>query len=574
MYRQTQGKEDTEALEQLYHRIWSQPASPYALSAIANAWPQILNLERQEADQSIHLRYHRYGIMLTNYFTWWWLDCFVVGKVKDILQKTPASSDNWLTKLVKKIKDIQFARITSYTFNPIHFDSKLPGQVFEYRRHPRTLQWDSDPEQHYKEITSTVIEIVQHWLGFPMEGAYRQKAWFVHALLQEFGQSVLLLDQTWNAYDTMRRSMFSIPPSNPQSFDSVKPLREAARQHPLHDPESEEHKVLDRITESILAVCNVNLPINGRTSAPNTLTPAVQSVLDRRLTIFTSFVRDAVHAVLQPNSNLQTTSLAYKAMIANPDRYLPFREWAPSRIRFKSQDGPFHESVVRTRSGLFSALIWRGITFTTPFSLERKMVFHSLLEFQDEVSAVRRSQSDSRYICNPSAYGVYNKSRSPKLAEDYWEATGKHDWSSFVKNQTVPFTDCYQQFFRPGKAPARFPQIGSLAAYLLTVDYMYAGIVDPPTLDDISDVVRCINRGAASGLEHLGLIGPRVKNKRGQGYSMPNEAECRGAIRKLWEVLASVISIEEQQYLPVDGILVEHISCKFSRCVRKGIIKL
>ncbi|KAF8332548.1 hypothetical protein F5887DRAFT_894346 [Amanita rubescens] len=93
------------------------------------------------------------------------------------------------------------------------------------------------------------------------------------------------------------------------------------------------------------------------------------------------------------------------------------------------------------------------------------------------------------YICNQRAYGIYNKFRSPKLAEHYCEATGKYDWSGYVENHTVPFTDCYQQFFRPGKALVRFPQIGPLAAYLLTVNYVYSGIVDLPTLDEISDVV-------------------------------------------------------------------------------------
>ena len=103
---------------------------------------------------------------------------------------------------------------------------------------------------------------------------------------------------------------------------------------------------------------------------------------------------------------------------------------------------------------------------------------------------------------------------------------------------------------------------------------MYARIVDPPTLDEISDVVRSINRGVASGLECLGLIGARDKNKCTQVSSMPNVRECCGAVRKIHEVLSSVISIEEQEYLPVDAILVEHILCKFSRCVREGIIKL
>lgn len=142
MYRQTQQRDDTDALERMYHGICSQPESSYALSAISNVWPQIMNLERQEADHSIHLRYHRYGIMLTNYFAWWWLDCFVVGWVENMLEKPSPSflvSDSWLTKLVKKIQDIRFTRTTNHTFDPLDFDINLSAKVFEYQIHPRAL---------------------------------------------------------------------------------------------------------------------------------------------------------------------------------------------------------------------------------------------------------------------------------------------------------------------------------------------------------------------------------------------------------------------------------------------------
>lgn len=601
MYRLTQQREDTEVLNEMYCGICTQPGSSSVLSAIANAWPHILNLERQEADQCIRLRYDRYGIMLTNYFAWRWLDCFVVQKVKTIVEnmsrsshsssdsspdrspdsspdsfpdsspdRSPDSSpdsspDRWLVKLVEKIQNIRFLRVRRHNFNPADFDINLSGQVFEYRSN---LRWDSDPESDHREIIATVVKVLQHWLGFPIDGAYRQRAWFIHALVEEVGQSVLFLNQTWNAYNSIKRSTFSIP----ERIDSIMPLREAARHHPLHNPQSEERKVLNKITKSILEVFNLNLPINGPCLAPNPLIPAFESALDRRLMVFISFVRDGVRAALQPNVT-QNDSAAYTAMINNRDQFLPFREHATSRIRFKSPDGPFHEGVVRTRSGLFSALIWRGITFATRFSVERKMVFHSLEEFQDELFDVSQSNPDPSYVCNKCAYGVYNASRSPTLAEDYWEATGKHDWSSYVKGHTVPFTNCYQEFFRPGKSPVQFPQIGLLAAYLLTVDYAYAGIVDFPTLDEVSRMVRFINRGAVSGLEHLGLIKRRVKKTRGQGYSTPNQAECCEGIGKIHELLKSVISIEEQQQLPVDGILVEHMLCKFSRCVGKGMVK-
>jgi hypothetical protein len=87
-------------------------------------------------------------------------------------------------------------------------------------------------------------------------------------------------------------------------------------------------------------------------------------------------------------------------------------------------------------------------------------------------------------------------------------------------------------------------------------------------------MIQHINRGSAKGLEYLALIQPRDKNERGHGYQMPHETECRDAVKKVYELLMSVVSLEEQQNLPIDGILVEHILCKFSRCVSKGIVRL
>lgn len=87
-------------------------------------------------------------------------------------------------------------------------------------------------------------------------------------------------------------------------------------------------------------------------------------------------------------------------------------------------------------------------------------------------------------------------------------------------------------------------------------------------------MIQHVNRGAAHGLEYLGLIGSRCKNEHGHGYQIPDETECREAVKKVYEVLASVISLEEQQYLPINGILVEHMLCKFSRCIGKGIVGL
>ncbi|KAJ7875756.1 hypothetical protein B0H14DRAFT_2568608 [Mycena olivaceomarginata] len=52
------------------------------------------------------------------------------------------------------------------------------------------------------------------------------------------------------------------------------------------------------------------------------------------------------------------------------DYTYPYREQAPSQRRVLEPDGPFAPSRVRTDAGMLSALIFRGVTFNTPFLFE------------------------------------------------------------------------------------------------------------------------------------------------------------------------------------------------------------
>jgi hypothetical protein len=157
---------------------------------------------------------------------------------------------------------------------------------------------------------------------------------------------------------------------------------------------------------------------------------------------------------------------------------------SPHSRKRSSSDGPFSPNVRHTQSGIFSAMIWRAITFASPFSFKHQMVFLNLRQFTHLVVVVSLREG-SEYFCDSLAYGTKNPQRPPNLAPIYWEATGSHDWQAYTAKGLVPFMSCYKKYLHPSESPARFPQLGRLTAYLLTADYVYAGVVEMPTLDEI-----------------------------------------------------------------------------------------
>jgi len=119
--------------------------------------------------------------------------------------------------------------------------------------------------------------------------------------------------------------------------------------------------------------------------------------------------------------------------------------------------------------------------------------------------------------------------------------------------------------------------MGELITYLLTVDYVYAGLVERPTLEEMAQVINKLNSRAAIGLEKLFLIpmSPRTEAKvvRGKKRSPHHKQVDPGievpliktALQLIMDYLMKNFSAEEQAMMRLDWFIIEHSLCKYSR---------
>ncbi|KIY61764.1 hypothetical protein CYLTODRAFT_477006 [Cylindrobasidium torrendii FP15055 ss-10] len=209
--------------------------------------------------------------------------------------------------------------------------------------------------------------------------------------------------------------------------------------------------------------------------------------------LFATFMRQALR-LLTGNPNNQVLPEA-AAALERLDYYLPFRELAPSRRQIlSSPNGPFSATNVRTPSGLFSALVFRGILFDTD---ALRAGGHSFC-FDDDAAFdayLSRIAKPERYFCNPSAYGA-TKGRSTKNATTFWKASAA--LAARLQDNIGFF-----EFIKYVSSSTEYPTFGKLCAYLLAVDLVYAGAIAQPTVEELGTVVEWLDMGAAKTLKRL-----------------------------------------------------------------------
>lgn len=559
-----------EKLEDTYSAIVERPLDPSSVTTISTVWKGLQAIQSTEAETNLINRFQRRCVMITNYGAWFWLDGWILEQCKKILAGTWTKGDLWLQRLVKKVQQVRYLRLTSKEFDPSEFGLAIPARSYTYSAPPK--QWDVSDEEETNKVLSITNQIIQHWLDFPTgkeakEG--RQKAWFVHVVMRELGENVLLLNQTWSTFIQTKKNMFaSIDASNPYLFDCAIPFQEAARRHPLNDELSEEYRLMKRASDMMQALRaggnrSIGHEDTGMILPVDTIPPEAQYIAEDKAKKFVGYVREMLELDRLGLNGIQSPSNLQLKVAQSPDKLMPFREHAPGRVRARSDEGPFAPANSATREGLFSALVWRGITFSTEFSLQEPMMFESYDSWKSTLEEVMGSDVDPNYVCDIKAYGITNSRRGIHHAEAYWKATEVSDWSEFVKDGPAPFMKTYRDFFYTGHQPARFPQFGPLCGYLITADYAYTGHVEMPTLKEIGTVIKTINRGGAAGLELLGLIKPRTR--KGRTKSIPGEAECQQGVIRVHDILRRELSNDEWTQGQFDPIGLEHLLCKYSK---------
>lgn len=254
-----------------------------------------------------------------------------------------------------------------------------------------------------KLVTDTMFKIMTQWMGFPTDDKSHLQGTFTTTLLRiTKSPNILLLDCVWSAHLDMERQLFPRGRSLSAIPNQLKQLRDDLQRHAIADP-------LSATTGLITTIGSICMPYGA-------IKPKLTNGLDCMR--IRNFILQTLPIVNEPTPQADDDEL--QALIKSDlDRYLPFRELAPSRQRVCKPEGPFDPEYITTKSGIFSALIFRGITFSAPAVFEdHDNRFDDLRKWQ-LYADVPEKEHQKRFV-NMRAYGAANKYRHPSAAVSYW----------------------------------------------------------------------------------------------------------------------------------------------------------
>lgn len=588
-------------LKQVEMAVFRAPNSDETPAYIAQIWTNVASLQGEEALSAVQQRQRRAGIMSTNYWAWRWLDGYCTQLIEKAFHN-PAPDicqASWITRLAKDVRNALENRMNTRIFDPAVYSTSISGDTFTYECSRPPYLADSGPELLQQTLVLTTTIIAQ-WLEFPVNSPARQQAWFVHALFITVGDQALLLDEVWLAHSDLRKYVLGNAKQKEEVVACFEHLRDALREHPLAQDGSQERQMLSAMSSLINNACNGSLKYTplvdsfefasaetppapeeleeldieaeepeseedvGR-STQGLLGVAAEKILQR----FIDFLTESAAAALDdlPSPNTFQTEL-----LRRMDYICPFRELAPSRLRAAGPEGPFTPALCRTDEGMYSALLYRGVTFGTEFQMQYPMVYEDAAEFHDcnERASEEYWEENDRapepsFFCKSDAFGPPNWRRNISLVDTYYTQIRQFGWAQqFESRDQIPFLECWE-FVRE---PEHFPVLGPLAGYLLTADMSYTGAVIPPTIDDIATVIWDMNKGAAKALEILQLIPARKVSVAGT-VSKADKHTVRKAVRSLYKRLETMLPAQLRRSVGFDPIVLEHALCKFSRCIAK-----
>lgn len=555
-----------------YKDVAKDPISARSPLHIRNLITQVQNYGNDQAVAAVYTRFERYSVILSTIHMWYWLDIIVKQHIREIVEQPSRPSEaRWLQAAVN-IADRAFT--WNHNQDGIVFDPakepdlrallSVPVVILrgKKRRYLKTVP--SDLPLLLDAITHTVLDLLITSLEFPQaDGAKeRKRAWVMGIIADTIGPDFLATGYAWDAYNSFTIKEFFPIASAYSSLNSdlVQPFKAALRAHPIARFDSNEHWLFTRFSETL------QLSSQGTLSpvvADDIILPGLPSSTSR----FPGLDRFLKQCLQYLRGSLLPQDPISSYLHRDPDFRLPFREKAPSRLRFRTKDGPFCPSTIRTNAGLYSAIIYRGITYGSPFSRhpQSPMVFTDFQDWEKRVASFQRSHplptvfaDETRlYFCKRNAYGQSIINRGVENAEDFWLKVVQLDWVSEV-DRGMTFRDCLSLISK-----ADFRSMGSLCNYLLACDLHYAGACAAPTLSDVAGAILRIRGGAFAALITLGLVPAGTK---------PSVRQIEAVLEGLQAHITATFSQEERDEMGWDLICLEHLLCKFSRALNQRLV--
>jgi hypothetical protein len=270
-------------------------------------------------------------------------------------------------------------------------------------------------------------------------------------------------------------------------------------------------------------------------------------------------------------AHVNSSNQFLKKIAKSPDKFMPYREHAPTRIR--SRDSIYNDPAgLRTSVGFWNVLCFCGVFYGSEFACEDGRHFNDL----DDWKAFSNDKSESYFVVK-SAYGSLQGDRSIDQVKEYWAKS--HLWEPLIKKKDLSLFDIYNFLLqssvdggrstssrKKGSQPPKgnnkssskkvFVNIGSLTAILIIGDLICAGILPMPSPLDWGKFIEKVSKGALDGMIMLGLID--------EDTTVPQ------AFADLYDFVNGVLTPEEKSAMTYDVLMSEHSLCKYKHLYSRG----
>ncbi|HEV7737388.1 MAG TPA: hypothetical protein VGO47_08485 [Chlamydiales bacterium] len=486
-------------------QLRNKPLERTSVIKVSQLWHPLQQFENQTATGMLSSYLQRQHVLVANSIVWSWLHEQVMGHCGQFLTNTnrkPSEEQTWMESLADSIRTQLFLRQPSIHLQPSDF---LPAEVlaqakpYEKRQYNCHLYAEDDP--HLVEDSLRILaEVLMLWLKFPNISMGYQ-GHFIAIMAHHMGLGITCLQATWHACrhfskNVLQSASFRLGPETLSILDRV------ISHLPISNTGSAEKKILCQFTNVLDQFHLLIQRWNTTDNVPQvdmSNPEQVQQCLEAAIQRLYLMLRVLLPLIQSPTPSSETMNQIQQYVYTDTDKRLPFQEYGASRTRMRTQPSPFTQPYIYTHAGFFSALIYRFITFATPAAADvsKQVIFKTLKEWE---AFVNRYNSNEYF--NPHAYGNPVDGRGPTSLSHFWDTSSK--WESFVKSynhDTIPFQDFHQWISK-----LYLPSMGKLMRYLLTTDYVYAGVVELPTAQEMAKMISYLNTGALQLLQKLFVV--------------------------------------------------------------------
>lgn len=585
----------TKVVAQMNHTtrvIRENPHSSEVPQLITEMWPLSQDLDTYIRHTSVETRITRLSYIMAFWAPYDWVQKVVDDAISSnpiinagSLQTHRMVNDkiDWVNKLVTSAFKLHSSKFYANTMAKFSSRDFIPGISNNIDYSFKLLAFKLDQNTQRERTSKTVTETIRVWLKFPTDSKSIPRWKFCDSIRRHTSQyySIFLLDSIWDGFQNPYKMLLghSTGTANRSEYSQIwQEFDVRLDKHPISNKNSWLNKQLEHlqfILEMWVDETQVDPKIIQkaqdailRTQSGYQLTaprrsklslPSVTASTEDKMMLFVEYLRRLLPLIQDGEaSHLNSEDSMIKKVANASDRLLPFREYAPTRIRSKTTLYS-QRDWLKTDIGFWNVLCFRAVFYGSEFARTDCRRFQSLDDWQNFRKSCRKPDS---YFVRPDAYGSLQSHRSLDRIQEFWEQ--RHRWTPLFENGSPSVEEVYELLMSKHKVISKkgknkgkqvtqkvYLNVGELTAILIIGDLVYGGILTMPTPKVWGKFIEEVSKGALDGLQILGLLE--------DGISVSQ------AFVKLYDFVGKTLNEEEKTIMNFDVLMGEHGLCKFKR---------